>query len=198
MPAVARGDADGGFVHHCSARRLTTDLTFTCLIVKRLLNNGQRGAKVLPLKSGKQTGRERVFVERMAATNDKRYAAEAAGWAFPAIAANKALARPAIAAEIRAAQLARLNNELLPLAINVLQDVLTSTTSTERGKIMAAKIVIDKTTGADEAAEAKEPHEMTADELQRRIDQLRREAAERARPVLDVEPVKPAAAGVFD
>lgn len=48
----------------------------------------------------------------------------------------------------------------------------------------------------------KEPHEMTADELQAKIARLRAEAADRAQPVIDVEPrqigqVK-ADRGVFD
>lgn len=39
----------------------------------------------------------------------------------------------------------------------------------------------------DETGE-KEPHELTADELQAKIARLRAQAAERAQPVIDVEP----------
>jgi hypothetical protein len=47
---------------------------------------------------------------------------------------------------------------------------------------------------------AKEPHEMTAGELQQQIARLRREAADRAVLVIDAVPVLPAVsrAGVFE
>lgn len=141
----------------------------------------------MPDMKGRQTAKERVFVERMAATNDHLYAAAKAGYAVPAQGAHKALARPQIQQEIRARQLARMNNELLPLALDVISDILSSKTATERGKLMAAKIVIDRTTGAGDGAEAKEPHEMSAAELQARIEALRREASDRAKPVVEVE-----------
>lgn len=144
----------------------------------------------MPRKSGKTTPNEKAFIDHMAVTGDRMYAAEKAGYADPASGASRALQRPAIQDGIRREQLARLNNELLPLAISTLADILTSKTATERGKLTATAQVLKHTVGANiEAGEGKEPHEMSASELQQRIDALRREASERARPVIEGEAV---------
>lgn len=140
----------------------------------------------MPRKGGRSTANERVFVEVMAQTGDRNYAGTKAGYAVPASGASQALARPAVQDAIRREQLARLNNELLPLAIKTLVDILTSKTATERGKLTATTIVMKHTVGSGiEPGEGKEPHEMSAQELQERIAALRREASERATPIIE-------------
>jgi hypothetical protein len=54
--------------------------------------------------------------------------------------------------------------------------------------------------GLKHDAGGKEPHEMTADELQQQIARLRREAVDRSRLIIDAVPVQIAAAkkGVFE
>ena len=116
------------------------------------------------------------------------YAAEKARYAFPDQSGSRVLARPAVQESIKRQQAARLNNELLPLALNVLQDVLTSPKATERGKLAASAQVLKHTLGASiDAGEGKEPHEMTIDEIHQRLEALRREAADRAKPVIEGE-----------
>ena len=144
----------------------------------------------MPLKNGKLNPQERTFAAVYADTGSSTYAATQAGYAHPHQRAASNLAKPAVQAEIRAQQLARLNNELLPLALDNLEAILRSDKATERGKIMAAKIVIDKAGGPD-ATNGKEPHEMSGDELQAAIDRLRREASDRAKPVIDATANEP-------
>lgn len=138
----------------------------------------------------------------MAKTGDRIYAAEKAGYAAPAVSASQALQKADVQREIARIQVARLNNELLPLALDTLQTVLTSATATERGKLTATALVLKHTLASGvEAGEGKEPHEMSATELEQRIQALRREASDRARPVLEGEAKHledPPRAGVFD
>lgn len=143
----------------------------------------------MPLKNGKMRPQERKFVETYAVTGDGTYAAKQAGYGSPTVRASQKLAQPSVQLEVRRAQLARLNNELLPLSLNLLQQVLTDDKETTRNRLTAAKIVVDRTIGqGGEAGEDKEPHEMTPAELQARIDRLRREQAERATPIIDAVP----------
>ena len=157
-----------------------------------------------PGRPAKATPPERVFAERYAATGDAVYSAAKAGWAHPPSAATRALQRPAVIAEVRRVQAERLNDELLPAAIDLLHRVITDETEQTRNRIAAAKIVVDRTLGAaDAAADAKEPHEMTADELAARIARLRQRQAELAGAAIDVTPqieAEPEAGsdGVFD
>lgn len=143
----------------------------------------------MPRKNGRATPSERVFVQVMAETGDKIYAAKRAGYAVPASGASQALQRPQVQADIKRQQMARLNNDLLPLALDLVQRVILDDKETTRNRLTAAKIVIDRTIGqGGEAGEDKEPHEMTPAELQARIDRLRREQAERATPIIDAVP----------
>ena len=104
---------------------------------------------------------------------------------------------PALMETTRRAQLARLNNDLLPAALNLIEKVILDDKETTRNRLTAAKIVVDRTLGmVQDGAETKEPHEMTAAELQERIERLRREQSDRAKPVIDAEPASDQ--GVFD
>lgn len=123
----------------------------------------------------------------MAATGDATYSARQAGYAHPQPRGSELLAKPKMQAEIRAQQLARLHNDLLPLAINTLQTALTDAVVPWGSKMVAAKIVLDRVYAPGEAGAGKDPAEMTGDELQAAIDRLRREASERAKPIVEIE-----------
>jgi len=145
----------------------------------------------MPIKGGKMTAQERKFSQVYADTGSVGYAAEKAGYAFPHVSGSKALARPAVQESIKRQQLARLNNELLPLALDTLETILTNPKATDSNKNTAAGLVMKYSVGSTGEGEAKEPHEMTAEELQAQIARLRTEAAERAKPVLVIEPNEP-------
>ncbi|QIG74368.1 hypothetical protein EVC08_056 [Rhizobium phage RHph_N65] len=137
----------------------------------------------MPRKGEQWTAQERVFVNNMAATGDKTYSATQAGYKHPAIKAHAVLARPAVQEEIRKEQLARLFKEALPAAVNCLVSIITDSKAPAGARVQASKVVFDRTLGAAEGAEAKEPHEMTSEEIAKAIAQLEQVAFERAKPV---------------
>ncbi|MBZ9706085.1 hypothetical protein LB543_05045 [Mesorhizobium sp. ESP7-2] len=144
------------------------------------------------------TRKEIGFSAAMAATGDAGYAAAKVGAKQPLSRAHEMLRRPAVQAEIRALQLARLHNDLLPLAINTLETALTDPVVPWGSKMVASKIVLDRVYAPGEAGAGKDASEMTGDELQTAIDRLRREASARAKPIVDVEPVEQPKTGAFD
>ncbi|RWA81484.1 MAG: hypothetical protein EOQ31_31560 [Mesorhizobium sp.] len=133
----------------------------------------------------------------MAVTGDPTHSARIAGYAHPQPRGSDNLRKPAVQAEIRAQQLARLHNDLLPLAINTLQTALTDAVVPWGSKMVAAKIVLDRVYAPGEAGAGKDPAEMSGDELQSAIDRLRREASERAKPMIEIEESIPKP-GAFD
>lgn len=156
----------------------------------------------MPIKGGRLTAQERTFAREYASTGDATYAATKAQYAQPATSSSRVLGRPVVQESIKRQQLARLNNELLPLALDTISGILNNAKATDSNKLTAAGLVMKYSVGAMGEGEAKEPHEMSADELQAQIARLRNEAAERARPVLDAEPNEPSsiddAASVFE
>lgn len=149
------------------------------------------------------TAKERVFAERFAATQDRIYAAEKAGYTQPSSDAGRALARPAVQADIRRRTREGMS-ELAPQAVATLGAAMTASTSRWSDKIAAAKIVIDYVSRGDEVG-GKEPSEMSFGELQATIEALKlrqAELADQAKPIIDakvVESVKDAdPSSVFD
>ena len=100
----------------------------------------------------------------------------------------RALARPAIQAEIARIQTEKLFTEALPAAVQCLVSIIRNDKAPSGARVQAAKVVLDRTLGSDEAARAKEPSEMSPDELAREIDKLTRIASDRAKVVIDVGP----------
>lgn len=88
-----------------------------------------------------------------------------------------------IIAEVRRQEELRLNLEALPAAVSLLTRAVTDDTFPANARVSAAKIIMDRTIGKEDAAAGKEPHEMTAEELQRAIEQLEREAGNRAKVI---------------
>jgi hypothetical protein len=144
------------------------------------------------------TAKERVFAERFAATQDRNYAAEKAGYTQPGSDSGRVLARPAVQSDIRRRVREGLAN-LGELAVDTLRQAMTSTTSRWSDKVAAAKIVIGHVDG--EEAGGKEPSEMTFNELQATIEALRirqAELAEQAKPILEVSVNNADLSSVFD
>jgi hypothetical protein len=131
----------------------------------------------------------------MAATGDKRYAAEKAGYSQPLTSASKALARPAVHDAIVKLQQQRMTNEALPLAVQAFIDVLSDPKTGAMAKIAAAKVVYEKTATQTDTAD-KPIHELTLAELNARIVALSDQARAVDVEILEQEPA--ASSGVFE
>ncbi len=139
------------------------------------------------------TRHERQFAAAYAQLGSVTEAAKKAGYANHTGGVN-ALKRQDVNAEIARIQAERLFNEVLPLAVQVHIDLLTSPTTPAGAKVQAVKLAYDRTLGSDQASTGKEPHEMTPQELQKALDDARLKAAalesvkaDRSRPILENE-----------
>lgn len=137
----------------------------------------------MPRKNGNMTRQERAIAGAFAETGSQKAAAQIAGLSQPG--ASLALQRPAVQAEILRIQQERLTNDLLPLAVRAVEDILRSDKAPAGARIQAAKLVFDRTLGAQDALGGKEPHEMTGSELADAIAKLEAMAASKARPIED-------------
>ena len=140
----------------------------------------------MPDLKGRFTAQERTFSEAFAVTGDRAYSAGKAGLAQPATAASKMLAKPAIQAEIARIQTERLFSEVLPLAVEQHLALLRNAATPAGARVQAIKLAYDRTLGGDDAHPAKEPHEMSADEIAEAISKLESVAASRAKPIDEV------------
>lgn len=143
----------------------------------------------MPRKDGRLTPQERVFSRAVAETQSPQFAAHKAGYRGVSAPAN-VMARPAVQAEIARIQTERLFSEALPLAVNAVVSILQSETAPAGSRVQAAKLVFDRTLGTDEAGKRKEPHEMSPEELAAAIAELKRLAADRAKPMLEAEAIE--------
>jgi hypothetical protein len=113
-------------------------------------------------------------------------------------AVSRSLQRPAVQAEIVRIQTERLFNDLLPAALTCLGSIIANDKAPAGARVQAAKVVIDRTLGRDDAFGGKEPHEMTGEELSEalakataQIEALEARAAAKARPIDVIEVTKP-------
>lgn len=141
----------------------------------------------MPLKNGRLTKQENRFVNEMVRTGDKPYSAHKAGYRHAAAHAAEIAARPAIDAEIRQRSAAKLQNEAVPIAIDVLIEIMLDKKQPGSTRVNAADKALKHANAGVEGAEGKEPHEMTADELARAIERLNQVKADRARPIVELE-----------
>jgi phage terminase small subunit len=132
------------------------------------------------------TPRERIFAERYAVTGDASYAAEKAGYAVPASGASQNLRKPIVMEEVRRRQIARLHNELVPLAFDHAATVLSDPKRPDREKTMVMKAVLDQARKLTEHDDGTTPLcEMTAQQLEFMNQQLSRRLAELSRPLIE-------------
>lgn len=134
------------------------------------------------------TAKELRYIEAAAQVGEGETAARIAGYAAPSVAAAQLAQRPAVVSEVKRMQTERLNNDLLPLAVDRIEKILKSDKANPRDHIAAAKLVFDNTIKAGDGANEKEPHEMTADELAERISRLRQEQDAIANGAKDITP----------
>lgn len=149
------------------------------------------------LREGAVTRQQKAFAEVMAATGDPTYAAAKAGYAYPTQQGIANLERPAIQAAIRERELKTLTDELLPLATAKLRKALTDDVVPWGAAMKAVEIVHKRVFGEADSAASKDPSEYTGDELNLAIQRLQREAAARAKPILEHEESIPKP-GAFD
>lgn len=149
----------------------------------------------MPLRNGRATPKERKFAQVFAATGDRMYSAAKAGYRHPQENSSLALARPAVQAEIARIQTERLFSEGLPAAVGHLIACVQDVKAPHNARNQAAKIILDRTLGAEDAGKHKDPAEMSAEELDTMINNLKRVMSERAVKIIEVEPVE---AGIFD
>ena len=132
--------------------------------------------------------RQKVFAQTYAETGRKDLADLKAGYSTQTNALGRSLLKPHVAETVRQIQERRLNNDLLPKALSLLEHILENKESKDRDKITAAKIIVDRTIGMGQDATAnKAAEDMTQDELAARIALLRARQAALATPILDAE-----------
>lgn len=141
----------------------------------------------MPLKNGKLTPQEKVVAAIMAETGSTGAIMGKIGMSQSLI--SQTLARPAVQAEIARQTNELLFRDILPLAIAAHKRVLTDPRSPAGAVVQAVKLAYDRTLGTDDAARAKDPSEMTPEELAEAIAKLERVAAARAKPVENVSQV---------
>lgn len=141
----------------------------------------------MPLKNGRFTPQERVFIEKMVATGDATYAAEKAGYGTPARRASQALQNPAITDEIRRQQRARIHSEVLPLAVDQHIKGLRDPKTPPGAKANLIGIAYKYGLAPDDDPDNSEPHTWDAARIRRNIERLEQLLQELSRPVLELE-----------
>lgn len=149
----------------------------------------------MPRKNGKLTAHETVVAQAMAETGNKRFAMHAAGMTKAGV--NMALQRPAVQAEIVKEQTRILYQEILPLAVGRLKRILEDDKIRPADHNQAIKIALSHTLGGAGGSDARDPHEMSADELAKALNEAKLRAAalesvkaDRAKPVIDGETIE--------
>lgn len=162
----------------------------------------------MPLKNERLTARERIFAKHYAVTGDHVYAATKAGYAVPASGGSQNLQKPLVQKDVRRQQMARLQDVLVPLALDHAEDVLSDPERPDREKTLVMKAVLDQAHKLKNESAELEPHELSGEELARRADEARLAIIEwrneQARRAVDITPEPQRAAyiehavGVFD
>lgn len=150
----------------------------------------------MPLKDGKLTHRERAFADRYAVTGDMVYAAEKAGYGSPQARGYELLRKPQVRARILATAQKKLDEEILPLAMNVHVEILADPKAPAGARMQGVKLAYDRTLGIQDGVMDKEPHEMTGEEIADAIGKLEAIAIGRAKTVESAQPV-PNEADIF-
>jgi phage terminase small subunit len=153
-----------------------------------------KGIHKMIRKPGTLTPQEQAFVDAMAATGDPGYSLKKAGYKGERN-ASQVLKREAVQRAIIETQQARLVNDALPAAVSCIIEIIRNPKAPAAARVQAAKLTFDRVLPAHNDGTAKEPHEMTPEELAAAIDKLESIAAGKARPVAEIAPPP---AGVFD
>ena len=104
-------------------------------------------------------------------------------------AVSRSLQKPSVIAEIRRLEEQRLVVEGLPAAIDCLLSITTDKKAPAGARVMAAKVLLDRTLGGNEGAAGDKPdHELTSAEIVKRIEAFEALAAARAANVTPATP----------
>lgn len=151
----------------------------------------------MPTKSGDLTRQEKAFASEMAKTGNAVYAAAMAGYSHPEKRAHGNLAKPAINAAIRAEQDARLHNEAVPLAYDLLISQLKDENLAPQHRQGAAKIVLNQAKGVADAASGKNLSELSLAETESILLALQAEHVRKQAETIEPIEVAPPGDDVF-
>lgn len=151
----------------------------------------------MPDKKGRFTPQEQTFVAEMIAHNNPTEAARRAGFTQPASRGGALMQRPALVAEIQAAQSYRLKTEGAEIGVGTLIEIAKDGRAPAASRVMAARELV-KLSGvaADAEGENKPLHAMSRAELVDAANKARQALAELDAPVIEGEIVP--AGGVFE
>ena len=145
----------------------------------------------MPQKPARLTPKQSIFARRVAQGQPVSEASKLSGYSNH-VGGVLAIQAPHVQAEIARIQTERLFNEVLPLAVQTHIDLLTNPATPAGARVQAVKLAYDRTLGGDATGSDKQPHEMTAEELARAIDDAKLRAAalesvkaDRAKPVIE-------------
>lgn len=150
-------------------------------------------------KPKRMTRRERIAARVYAATGSVSAAAKQAGYAgHPG--ASMALSKPHVQAEVARVQLERITTELLPLAVDVHARLLRDERAPAAARVAAVRLAYEYGSRLGLATDDKPIDQLSAAEIAERIERLQAARAERARPIIDADPVavRSADPSVFD
>ncbi|WP_158266651.1 terminase small subunit [Alsobacter soli] len=141
----------------------------------------------MPDPKGRLTAQERTFAKHYAATGDGAYSARMAGYGSPAQRASANLQKPGVLAEVRLQARKRLESEGAEVGVQTLIEIATDRQQPGGTRVRAAaELVKQSGIGRADDGRPKEPHEMTASELQQAIEHLERLAGDRAKIISGV------------
>jgi len=149
----------------------------------------------MPTKAGKLTTMEQRFVKHMARTNDAKYAATQAGYKHSQVLGPRLAANPLIREATFVEVQKFLRDQGAAIGVYTLAELAVDT-AIPAGVRRAAASDLAKLSGVgvSDAAQGKEPHEMTASELrdhasklERQRDAMLKALSDQATPIIDAE-----------
>lgn len=126
-----------------------------------------------------------TFIDAMADGASPRIAAQIAGYADPGVKGWHVLKRPGVTEAILELHQERIVKEGLQVAIDCLISIAKDPKSPAGARVQASKVLLDKGMPERREGQAKEPHEMSQEELQQAITRLQARRAELAKPIIE-------------
>ncbi len=144
------------------------------------------------------THKDLAFIKHFVAHGDQQAACRAAGL-HPG-GASRIMQRPQIQAAIRQRQIARMNNEALPLAVDAVLSILQDPAVNATARVGAARLVFDRVLGKEAQGPdtTKDLHEYTPEEMDAAIAKLDRAIEARGQATEDAQLIENKAEPVPD
>lgn len=137
----------------------------------------------MPDKKGRLTPMEGIFAKHLGETGDATYAATKAGYSQPVVVGSQKRQDPRIQAASRASARDRLRSEGAEVGVRVLIEIASDVKQPAGARVQAADKLVRHSGISAEGSDGLEPHEMTAEQIARAIEELTRAAASGAKPV---------------